>query len=107
MFADGTSTLPTPGILSGHSGVSDHFKSAGGETFVFGLGPGHDSIPNFQDAGPYHDLIVIDDAIATAFNDLHITAVGRDVVIALTADDSITRLNSDIAHLAADDCLFR
>ncbi|UMY16014.1 Ig-like domain-containing protein [Methylobacterium organophilum] len=98
--------------LTSTAGVTDLFKSAGGDTFVFAAGFGKDTVTGFQSgAETGHDLLVLDASQAASFADLQarhmITASGSDTLIKLSATDTILLKNVKAASLTADDFHFQ
>lgn len=108
-----TQTANKSGVtLTSIAGVTDTFKSAGGDTFVFASGFGKDVVNGFRaDAGPGHDVLVLDAAQVGSFADLQahhmISAIGKDALITLSPTDSILLKNVQVAALSADDFQFR
>ncbi len=92
--------------------MSDLFKSAGGDSFVFASGFGKDTVSGFRaDSGPLHDVLVLDASQVGSFAELQahhmISAVGKDALITLSPTDSILLKNVAVAQLTADDFKFQ
>jgi hypothetical protein len=108
-----TQTAKKSGVtLTSTEGVSDLFKSAGGDSFVFASGFGKDTVTGFRaDSGPLHDVLVLDASQVGSFAELQahhmISAVGKDALITLSPTDSILLKNVAVAQLTADDFKFQ
>lgn len=108
-----TQTAKKSGVtLTSTEGVSDLFKSAGGDSFVFASGFGKDTVSGFRaDSGPLHDVLVLDASQVGSFAELQahhmISAVGKDALITLSPTDSILLKNVAVAQLTADDFKFQ
>jgi Ca2+-binding RTX toxin-like protein len=86
---------------------NDILTGAGGvDTFVFSKAPfGNDKITDFAPNGANHDVLQFDHAtFATAANALaHATQVGKDVVIAFDAADTVTLVGVNLHNLTLND----
>ena len=87
--SDGSHTMTAyaPGVTLTSTAANDIFNSAGGDTFTFKEASGHDTINHFR---PGHDVIQIDQTVATDLAHLSVHVVGHDTVIELGHDASIT-----------------
>ncbi len=77
--------------------------------FVFHEGSGKDVIYHFQATGPEHDLLRIDRAGFTSFDDVRaaMRQVGSDVLLSFSADDAVLLKGVVLADLTSDDFLLR
>jgi Ca2+-binding RTX toxin-like protein len=79
----------------------------GADTFVFDRNIGHDTITDFQAKGTNHDVIRFN-GVFQDFEDLlsHADDRGRDVVITIDGQNSVTLENVDLRDLQAADFYF-
>jgi len=100
-----TMTAYAAGVTLVSTASNDVMNSAGGDTFVFKQGSGHDIINHFRSGDAVgHDVLQIDPAIAADFAHLSVHIVGHDTVIDLGHDASIT-LAGVITPLTPQDIL--
>ncbi len=93
-------------VIEGAGGNDTLTGSRGDDTFVFGAASGRDTITDFDDRG--NDVIAVSTALFADFAALEeaLIEVGRDVVIALDAENSITLTNTSFASMTETDFLF-
>lgn len=76
------------------------------DAFVFRGGFGHDIIGDFNAlAGANHDVIQFSEALSGSFAEIQakMTQVGADVVIKVTAADTLVLESVNLANVTADD----
>lgn len=106
---DGTHTVNVlaSGVTVAATAAKDTFTSYGGDTFVFDKASGKDVIYGFHaGSSESHDTIALDKSIVSDFSHLHLRQAGADVVIDLTAQDTITLKSVSLASLTHHDFLF-
>jgi Ca2+-binding RTX toxin-like protein len=83
---------------------------AGSDTFVFNPGFGKETITDFvasgSPAGSVHDIIDLHQLGLTNFGQVHDAQVGKNVVITVDAQDTITLQGVTLAYLTANDFHF-
>ncbi|MDQ0469453.1 calcium-binding protein [Labrys wisconsinensis] len=90
------------------SAFSAVLGEAGGDTFVFKAGFGHDTITDFTATGSGHDIMQFDTNVFADFAAVLDAAhqVGTDTVITLDAGNSIVLKNVALTNLSQDDFKF-
>lgn len=104
-FIFSTADFPVnPVVLTGTTEKDVFIGSSAAEQFVFAPQSGHDTILNFSTSHDQIDLraVVTTDDLS-AWIAQHVTAVGRDTLITLDSQDSITLKN--VSGLSASDFL--
>ncbi len=100
-----TMTANAAGVTLTSTAVNDIMNSAGGDTFVFKQASGNDVINGFKAGDAIgHDVIEIASSLVTDLAHLTTEVVGRNTVIQLGHDASIT-LTGVVTHLTAHDVL--
>ena len=91
--------------IDGGGGDDTLMGGLGHDTFVFRRGFGNDTITDFSNGLDNRDAILLSRDMFADFDDLqgHVEQVGMDVVITVSASDSITLQNVELMHLSIND----